>query len=371
MANDITASGTELPPQPLGPAGALLRLALIGVLLAAVLSLFAYLGGWLTPHELTPSRFVDGFEEVNGIHSGFRRNHAKGVCVSGSFESNGPGARLSRGAVFQSGKVPVIGRFSFGGGVPDIADKPDLVRGLGLQFSLPDGEYWRMAMISLPVFPFNTPQAFYDQMIASKPDPATGKPDPAKMDAFLAKHPETAKALKTIKGETIASGFGNTTFYALNAFRFVNTSGESTPVRWFLTPEQVMEAAPSVDPKTHDKNYLFDALIAEIHHGRLKWHLVVIVGKPGDPTDDAAIAWPPDREKVDVGTLTIDHVEAEETSPATNLNFDPLVLPDGIAPSDDPLLSARSAVYSQSYTRREGETKQPSPITPAEVGNGK
>jgi len=32
--------------------------------------------------------------------------------------------------------------------------------------------------------------------------------------------------------------------------------------------------------------------------------------------------------------------------------FDPLVLPAGIAPSDDPLLSARSAVHSQSFTRR-------------------
>ena len=28
------------------------------------------------------------------------------------------------------------------------------------------------------------------------------------------------------------------------------------------------------------------------------------------------------------------------------------------APSDDPILSARSAVYSQSYTRRAGEQKQ-------------
>jgi len=70
---------------------------------------------------------------------------------------------------------------------------------------------------------------------------------------------------------------------------------------------------------------------------------------------------------VEVGTVTLDRVESDETSTATDLNFDPLVLPPGIAPSDDPLLSARSAVYSQSFTRREGETKQPSAITPADV----
>ena len=42
----------------------------------------------------------------------------------------------------------------------------------------------------------------------------------------------------------------------------------------------------------------------------------------------------------------------------------------GIAPSDDPLLSARSAVYSHSFTRRAGEAKQPSAITPADVRKG-
>jgi catalase len=51
-----------------------------------------------------------------------------------------------------------------------------------------------------------------------------------------------------------------------------------------------------------------------------------------------------------------------------HLFFDPLVLPNGIAPSDDPLLSSRSAAYSQSFTRRESEHKDPSAISPAETG---
>ena len=54
-------------------------------------------------------------------------------------------------------------------------------------------------------------------------------------------------------------------------------------------------------------------------------------------------------------------------APTRNINFDPLTLPDGIVASDDPLLSARSAVYSQSFTRREGEHETPSPISPAET----
>jgi catalase len=366
MISDLKAPAEAERPR-LGMASALARFALIGVVLAAVAGAFAYLGGWFTPHELTPARFADGFEQVNGVHPGFRRNHAKGVGVSGFFESNGNGVRLSKAVVFQPGRVPVLGRFSLGGGQPYAADTPAAVRGLGLQFSLPDGELWRTAMIHLPVFPFRTPAAFYENMIASKPDPSTHKPDPAKMQAFLAGHPETAQAFTVIKGQPPSSGFENSTFHSLNAFRFINAAGDSIPVRWLMTPVQPFEAAAAA-PK--DKNYLFDALIAAIHRQPLRWRLIIIIGQRGDPTNDATIAWPAGREQVDVGTLTLDQVDSDETSAATDINFDPLVLPAGIAPSDDPLLSARSAVYSQSFTRREGETKQPSAITPAEVRKG-
>jgi catalase len=49
-----------------------------------------------------------------------------------------------------------------------------------------------------------------------------------------------------------------------------------------------------------------------------------------------------------------------------------LVLPSGIEPSDDPLLSARSAAYARSFTLRAGETqkKAPSSVTTQEVQAG-
>src|SRR5438876_3095111 len=314
MPNYLEAPAGAAPPR-LGMASALARFALIGVALAAVAGTFAYLGGWFTPNELTPARFSDGFEQVNGVHAGFRRNHARGVGVSGFFESNGNGVRLAKALVFRPGRVPVLGRFSLGGGQPYAADMPDAVRGLGLQFSLPDGELWRTATINLPVFPFRTPEAFYEHLIASKPDPTTGKPDPAKLKAFVAGHPETVEALTVIKGQLPSSGFGNSTFHGLNAFRFINAAGESIPVRWLLTPEQPFEAAGTA-PAAQDKNYLFDALIAQIHRRPLRWHLIVIIGQPGDPTHDATIGWPAGREQVDVGALTLDRVESDDTSTA-------------------------------------------------------
>src|SRR5262249_776603 len=149
---------------------------------------------------------------------------------------------LSKAAVLRPGRVPVIGRFSLSGGQPDAPDKPDTVRGLGLQFSPPDGEQWRTAMINLPVFPVRTPEAFYEMLVASTPDPGTGVPDPAQMKAFLARHPEAGRAREVIGGRPVSSGFGNSTFHGLNAFRFTNAAGDATPVRWLLTPEQPFEA---------------------------------------------------------------------------------------------------------------------------------
>jgi catalase len=232
---------------------------------------------------------------------------------------------------------------------------------------LRDGEEWRTAMINRPVFPFNTPQAFYDNLIASQPDPNTHKPDPEKMAAFVASHPESARAAKIIQSHQVSSGFDNSTFNGLNAFRFINAADVSTPVRWSMVPVDAFKPEDTAQSANPDKNYLFDDFIARIHSAPVQWRLILTVGQPGDPTDDATIPWPEDREHVDAGTLTLDEVESEAPGNCRDINFDPLVLPVGIAPSDDPLLSARSAVYSQSFTRRAGEKKEPSAITPSDV----
>ena len=372
-----TASGSEQSrsetgamdnhPAPLTPADKFARLAGVGVLILGVVGAFLYLGGWFSPHELTPAKFVDEFQQVDGIHSGFRRNHAKGVGVRGFFESNGNGARFSKALVFQAGRVPVIGRFSIPGGNPFAVDSATTVHALGLQFTMPNGEEWRTAMIDLPVFPFPTPQAFFENLAASAPDPQTHKPDPQKMAAFIASHPEFLEAIKILKSHAPPSAFDNSPYFGLNTYLLTDASGKITPVRWWFNPSQPFVAADMGAGNAPDKNYLFDGLIASVHQHPLQWHLMLVIGQPGDRTDDPNIMWPEGREQVDAGTLTIDTVESEETSPARDINFDPLVLPAGIGPSDDPFLSARSAIYSQSFTRRAGEKKEPSAITPAEV----
>lgn len=332
---------------------ALLGLGAVAGVGAVDIGAFLYAGGRLPPDELTPARLTDGFESVFGKHPGFRRNHAKGVSVTGSFSGNGAGSAVSEAVVFEAGRrTPVIGRFSLSGGTPDVADATKTVRGLGLRFDLPGGEQWRTAMINLPVFQDRTPRGFYDRMLAFKVVPGTGKPDPAKAAAFLAEHPETVRAMELAKKHPPTSGFADSTFNGLNAFHFTNSSGGTVPVRWSLVPLQPVR--PAVAGQL-GRNQLFDTLISAFHGGPLRWRLVLTIGRPEDPVDDATLPWPGTRRTIDTGVLTLTSVNTEAAGNSRDVNFDPTVVPRGIAPSSDPLLSARSAAYAQSFARRAGE----------------
>lgn len=359
LLNDLTGA----PPGMTG-LSLLLRLTAIGAVVAGAAGIGAYAGGWLSPGLLTPARIVDRFEHVNGPHPGFRRNHAKGLCVAGSFAGSGAGARFSKAGLFAAGRVtPVLGRVALAGGQPYAADAGTTVRSLALLFRMPDGEEWRTGMNNIPVFPVRTPEAFYEQLLAAKPDPATGKPDPAHLKAFFAAHPESAEAASLIKARTVTSGFADSTFWSLNAFRFVAADGVVSPVRWAFVPERAATAEAPVQAARTDKNYLFDDLAGQLRQGPQRWRLVVTLGQPDDPTADATRLWPAGRTQVDAGTLTLAEATPEAAGTCRDVNFDPLVLPDGIAASDDPLLSARSAAYARSFTRRAGETKAPSAVT--------
>jgi len=360
MANAPSGQDPRYSLASLLKPASLAKLAAIGAIVFVVAAAFAWTAGWLSSGRLTPGRMIDTFEAVDGPHPGFRRNHAKGVCLEGSFESNGAGAKLSTASVFKRGQMPVIGRFALAGGMPMMPDGPAAVRSLALNFAQPDGEAWRTAMIDIPVFLVRDPRGFYELLLSSKPDPNTGKPDPSAGKAFAAAHPEAVKAISILKAHPFSSGFANATYNALNTFLFVDATGKATPVRWSMVSVDPF-AAESPNPPD-DKNYLFDALIARVQKAPAQWHLILTVGQPGDPTDDATLPWPTGRPQVDAGTLSVERIVTEAEGNCRDINFDPLTLPAGIEPSDDPLLSARSAAYSVSFTRRSGEAKTPSAV---------
>jgi catalase len=338
------------------------RLGAIGAILLGAGAAFAYTAGWLAPQRLGPGQIADALEKHDGLHPGFRRAHAKGLCVEGNFQGNGTGQMLSRAAVFEPAPVPVIGRFSTGGGQPYAPDGRVVFHALALSLMQPNGEQWRMAMDDTPIFPVATPQAFLEFQRATSPDPRTGKPDADRVGQFLAHHPETRAFLEWQRSAPLASSFANGTYYSINAFRFVDAMGEQRFVRWSFVPEAPFEAIDKASLAGRPPNFLFDDLLARLSEGSLRWHMLVTLAEPGDPVNDATRTWPAERSTIDVGTLTLTRAATEETGTCRNITFDPTILPSGVAPSDDPLLAARSAVYATSLARRDGEPAQPSAL---------
>src|SRR5271154_242215 len=200
-------------------------LALIAIVVACGAAAFAYTAGWLTPQRLTSEMLVEALAPPGGPALGHRRNHAKGICFTGVFESNGAGSALSQAQVFARGQYPALGRFNLATVNPDAADATVRVRGIGLRISTPDGQEWRTAMINAPVFTVSTPRAFYGLLLAS----ASKAPDA--MKTFAGAHPEIATFGAWAGSAPWTGTYAQDRFNGLNAFTFIDGSGAEHAVR--------------------------------------------------------------------------------------------------------------------------------------------
>jgi catalase len=333
------------------PSHVLGSLALIAVVIAGSAAAFAYTAGWFSPQRLTPGKLVAAFAPPSGIALGHRRNHAKGICFTGVFEANGAGSEISHASVLARGQYPVLGRFNLATPDAKSADASVRVRGLGIRISTPDGQEWRSAMIDAPVFAVSTPEAFYGLLLAS------GSKDPNAMKAFATTHPEVAAFGDWEKNAPWTSSYAEDRFNSLNSFVFVDGSGVERAVRWSLLPAaQPITVSPDELAK-RGPDFLEQEISQRVASAPQRWTMVVTVANPDDPTADPSKPWPANRRTIDVGTLTVQHVQAEPDGPCRDINFDPTVLPAGMRTSDDPFPAARSAAYAKSYDLRTAEAK--------------
>jgi catalase len=326
-------------------------LALIAVVIGLSAAIFAYTAGWFSPQRLTPDKLVAAFAPPTGAPLGHRRNHAKGICFTGVFEANGAGSELSRARVFERGQYPVIGRFNLATADPNASDATVRVRGLGIQISTPDGQEWRSAMIDPPVFTVSTPKAFYELLRASH------SKDPNALKAFAAAHPEFAKFSDWAKNAPWTGSYAEERFNSLNSFVFVDGSGADHIVRWSLLPAAQPVAVSPDEFAKRGSDFLEQEIAQRVASAPQRWTMVVTVANSGDPTADPTKPWPSDRRTIEVGTLTVEQVQAERDGPCRDINFDPTVLPSGMRTSDDPFPAARSAAYAKSYDLRTAEAK--------------
>lgn len=302
-----------------------------------------------------PEAQVNALEGLAGKQVGFRRSQAKGVCASGYFEGNAEGRALSSAAVFKGDRVPVVARFSVGGTNPKASDKSRSVRGLALQFNLADGGQCMTANISAPMYFVSRPEQFVPFLQVRSPDPATGKPDPEKIKAFSEANPDTTVQGAYLAKAPIPASFGSVNYWSTNAFEFVNAQGQGRFVRWQFAPESGTLGLTDDELKTMPDDFLADELRKRVAAKPVAYNFNVQLADKEDQLTDPTKPWPDSRKVVAAGKLVIDSVEPALGGACDRITFNPLVLPQGMKASADPVLLARPAPYAISFGRRLGE----------------
>jgi catalase len=180
------------------------------------------------------------------------------------------------------------------------------------------------------------PKTFLDNLLASKPDPATGKPDPAALKAFAATHPESAGMTKFYADHNPPPSYANSAFFGIHTFKFIDKNNKTTLVKWRFIPEDGEKELTNAELTSMPRDFLEKALIDRAKQGPVKWDMWVPVG----------------RKEFKAGTLTFTSATPQEGAECKNINYDPLVMSDGIAPTDDPVLLFRSPSYAVSFVKR-------------------
>lgn len=321
---------------------------LSGIIVAAAPLACAADGG------VTPAQAVSAIEATFGVTPGERRNHTKGLCATGEFVGTADAAEYSRSALFSGKVIPVVARYSLAGGNPNAPDTARSPRGMALEFALPDGSLQHMTMLNTPVFGAAEPQTFLDLMIAMRPDPATGKPDPEKMKTFGETRPDSHAQAQFLASHNPPPSYANSAYFGIHTFKFVDRDGETTLVRWRFVPQDGERQLSDDALKAAPPDFLEQALIERTERGPVRWDMVLTIGAPGDPVTDPTQTWPADRKELRAGTLTITAAMPQQGAACEPINFDPLVMGDGIAPTDDPILLFRSPAYAISFAKRAG-----------------
>lgn len=306
---------------------------------------------WAEEKPVT-EQLVDTLTTLSGgPHKGYRANHAKGVMVEGTFTPTSQAAGISSAPHFKLASTPVLVRYSDATGVPNIPDANGnaFPKGIAIRFKLPNDEATDIVSISINAFPTATPEEFLGLLNAVRDSGAsTAKPSP--IEQFLASHPAAAKFVTTPKPAPVS--FATQPFFGVNAFKFTNAAGQTVYGRYQIIP---VAGAQYLSQEAADKaapDYLMDDIVQRVKGKGVQYKLLLQIADKGDEVNDATVVWPDSRKTVELGTLTLNRAVADSKAAEKPIMFNPLQLPQGIAPSQDPILLARPGAYAISYGRR-------------------
>jgi catalase len=287
---------------------------------------------------------VDAINAISGTHPGHRAAHAKGTLLTGTFTPTEAAARLTSAAHMQGEPSRATVRFSNGGGDPAIPDYAREGRGIGVKLYLPDGEKTDIVGLTLPCFFVRTPEDFIAFTKARR------EPDKLMSD-FLAAHPEALPAIQAALGSDPPESYATCTYNAIHSYRWHDAGGGSRFVRYSFEPEAGERTLTGEEAKARGRDYLRDEVLAR---EETAFRLVVTLAEEGDAVHDPTVAWPAERERVEVGRLVLSEPDTERERDGDILVFDPTRVTAGIELSDDPILHFRPKAYSVSVARRTG-----------------
>ncbi len=295
------------------------------------------------------------FDQLFGLHPGFRAAHAKGLMLTGTFTPGAQAQTLTKAPHAVRASTPVTVRFSNSTGLPQIPDNtPDAnPRGLAIRFNLAEHVHTDIVSHSTDGFPTRDGGEFLEflrAVAASGPD----VPSPKPVELFLGTHPAALAFVQTPK--PFPSSLARETYFAVTAFAFTNAAGEKRFGRYRIVPEAGNDYLSDGDAAGISENYHYDEIASRVAKEPVRFRIVVQVAGPEDVVDNATIHWPESRETVELGMVELTEVVADNPVQQKHIIFDPIPRVEGIEPSADPLLELRAAIYLLSGRRRRAAT---------------
>lgn len=291
------------------------------------------------------------FDQIFGVHPGFRPAHAKGLMLTGSFIPSTGAQTLTRAPHVSRASTPVTARFSNSTGLPQMPDNaPDAnPRGLAIRFNLAEHVHTDIVSHSTDGFPTRDGKQFLEFLRAVAASGAE-VPSPKPVEQFLASHPAALAFVQTPK--PFPSSLARESYYGVTAFAFTNGDGHTSFGRYRILPELGTDYLTEDQVTRLNENYHFDEIAERISNGPVRFRIVVQIADAADAVDDATVHWPDGRELVELGTVELNQVMPDTLAQQKQIIFDPIPRVDGIEPSADPLLELRAAIYLLSGRRR-------------------
>ncbi|MDO3409925.1 catalase family peroxidase [Saccharibacillus sp. CPCC 101409] len=294
---------------------------------------------------------VDELESVSGVHAGYRRAHARGICCRASFLPSGKAAAFTTAPHLQEREIKAIVRFSGSSTDPGLADLLSPAKGMAVQFLLPEGGRTNLVGVTVPVFFARTPQSFMEMLTTLNRTRAGRMSKSEALKNFARHFGESRQSLLALKRLKPPVSYAANLYYCIHAYLLVDDEGRRRPVKFEWIPDAGVQTLSIHEAAAQPDDYLESELRTRLGEQPASFRLSIVLGEEGDPTDDPTKRWPSDRRRIDAGRLVV----LEPVDEPAGLVMDPTVIPDGVALSDDPILRFRRDTYAESFKRRSAE----------------